>query len=188
MSMDDKKSLSDEYLCKKAQDGDRAAFDSLVARYVLSVNKRTNAYTESGLEQQDLSQEGMIGLMAAIRKYDPALGASFKTFAWLLIDRSIISAVKSAFRKKQIPRALTVYIDDESDLVSGEFSDPEFLLIAKEDLQNFNNRISECLTEFEKSVLKLYLSHNSYNNIAKTLNIPIKSVDNAMSRIRRKLK
>ncbi|MBQ2676088.1 MAG: sigma-70 family RNA polymerase sigma factor [Clostridia bacterium] len=184
----DLRQATDEELCALSKKGNDDAFSALVGRYIFTVHDRASGYYGSGIDSDDLTQEGMIGLMSAVRCYDKDCGASFRTFAWLCIDRSIISAVRSTLRKKQIPSSSIVSIDDwdEPDLNNG--SDPEAVLIAKEDMNLLNEKIFNRLTDFELSVLKMYLGGYSYSSIASSLACPVKAVDNALQRLRRKLK
>ncbi|OJU14445.1 MAG: hypothetical protein BGN88_14430 [Clostridiales bacterium 43-6] len=182
--------LSDEQLAERARCGDNDAFSALVARYVFTVKSRANHYNGSGIDPEDLAQEGTIGLMAAVRSYDKELGTSFRTFAWLCIDRSILSVVKASLRKKQIPKASLVSIDD-NDLDNCFFDgkdNPETLLIENEDIALFELKINELLSPFERKVLRYYLSGKNYSEIADSLNTLPKSVDNALQRVRHKLR
>ncbi len=167
--------------------GDEGAFGVLVSRYLYAVKARAHHYKGCGVELEDLSQEGLIGLMSAARTYDITCGTSFKTYAWLCIDRSIITAVKSTLAKKQIPPSSLVHIGEGRDLEENA-EDPAVAVIAKEDFKKFYNNAKGILSSLEYNVLKGYLAGLSYKEIAERMKIPVKTVDNAMRRVRRKLK
>lgn len=179
---------SDEELVFACKHGDNDAYSALVGRYLFAVRARAYAYDKSEIDFEDLVQEGLIGLMNAVKCYDSSFGASFSTFAYLCIDRNIMSAVKKTLSKKQIPKSALVFIEETSDFESKSFDNPEIALISKENIDLLKSKITEKLSNLEQSVLKLYLNGNSYDKIAKVLNISQKSVDNAMQRLRKKLK
>ncbi len=180
--------FSDEELAEKAKLGDNEAFSQLVVRYVFTVKSRVNHYNGSGIDPEDLTQEGTIGLMSAVRSFDKSLNTTFRTFAWLCIDRSIISAVKASLRKKQIPKSSLVSIDDSDFNVSISSDNPETMMIENEDIKLLEQKIKALLSSFERDVLRLYLSGKSYVDIAACLHSTPKSVNNALQRVRLKLK
>lgn len=179
---------SDEKLVNACKNGDDDAYSALIGRYLLAVRARAYAYDKSAIDFEDLVQEGLIGLMNAVKYYDSSFGASFSTFAYLCIDRNIMSAVKKSLSKKQIPKSALVFIDQTSDFESNHSDNPEIALISKENIDLLKTKITKKLSNMEQSVLKLYLNGNSYDEIAKILKISQKSVDNAMQRLRKKLK
>jgi len=182
--------FSDEELAEKAKLGDNEAFSALVVRYVFTVKSRVNHYNGSGIDPEDLAQEGTIGLMSAVRSFDKSLNTTFRTFAWLCIDRSIISAVKASLRKKQIPKASLVSMDDNDFNVSflDGADNPETMIIENEDIKLLEQKINQLLSSFERDVLRLYLNGKSYVEIAVCLHSTPKSVNNALQRVRLKLK
>ena len=186
--------FSDEELAALAQDGQADAFNALVVRYVVTVNMRVSCYRGTGIEPEDLAQEGMIGLMSAVRSFRPDTGACFRTFAWLCIDRSVLTAVRTPFRKKRIPEGkLVPFSEEPGEQISGyspreASGNPEHLLIAKEDTELFWEKVSRFLSLFEQQVLMKYLGGEDYRGIAKQLEVGPKAVDNALQRVRRKLK
>lgn len=182
--------FSDEDLAKKASNGDSDALSALVARYVFCVRSRAGSYAGSGIDAEDLSQEGMIGLIYAARHYDAALGAKFRTFAWLCIDRSIISVVRATMQKKKIPKDSLILVGSDEELLASQnpAENPETVLINRENAKALMETITRTLTDFEKQVLGLYLTGMSYADIAKKLSSTPKAVDNALQRLRRKLK
>ncbi len=183
--------LDDEQLAEQAKNGDSAAYDALLRRYVFLVHSRAAGYKGSNVDFEDLVQEGMIGLMHAVAGYDKDCGASFQTFARLCIDRNIISAVRATLRKKQIPKNSLVSIDDAGEPANTgdrHAQNPENVVIAKEELALLYQKIFASLNDFELGVLKLYLAGCSYRSIAEKFGCSYKAVDNAMQRLRRKLK
>lgn len=178
--------MSDEALAHAAAAGDDNAFAALISRYMRAVKARAQHYKSCGTDAEDLTQEGLIGLMAAVRSYDSTAAASFKTYAGLCIDRSMITAVRAALAKKQIPNGMLVELDESG--CSATSDDPAALYIAKENLKRFYKNAAEQLSAVEYRVLREYLAGLSYREIAERLGVPAKTVDNAMRRVRRKLK
>ena len=183
--------FSDESLVSLAAEGDKAAFDKLAARYIPVVALRASAFYEGNAElsNEDLGQEGFIGLIDAVKRYDENIGASFRTFAVLCIDRRMKSVIKASFRKKKIPKDSLVFIDDEDtpEIAANETENPENKVIALDEHRLLLERIRECSSEFEWTVLNHFLNGMSYQSIADRLKTSEKSVANALGRIRRKL-
>lgn len=183
---------ADEELIPLARRDDELAFQQLLDRYAPMVKSRVRAFTRAGLEADDLAQEGMIGLLGAIRVFDQRQ-ASFSTFARLCIDRMLIAAARQAGRQKRIPPECLVAEgpDDrpiKDFLASGDEDNPESILIAREEAERLRRRADETLSEFEYQVLSAYLSGDRYEEIAQRLASTSKAVDNALQRIRRKMK
>lgn len=188
----------DESLVFRVHSGDTEATEILIHKYRNFVRAKASKYFLCGGDREDIIQEGMIGLYKAIRDFRGDKLYSFRAFAELCITRQIISAVKSSTRKKHIP--LNSYIsldkpiyDDESahtliDVLSGpEALDPAELFIDQEVSSDFEQRISEKLSDLEKQVLSLYIAGHSYVEISEELDKHTKSIDNALQRIKRKL-
>lgn len=186
-SENDLRSLNDEKLAMLSKNGNHDAFSVLVGRYVFTVRNRASSYSGSGIDFEDLVQEGTIGLMYAVNAFEPEIGTGFYTLARLCIDRKIISAVRSTFRKKQIPQSSLVFLDDFDSHNLSKDSNPESVIIEREDLELLYKKIFSKLTDLELEVLKLYLSGYTYEGIASALECSVKSVDNALQRLRRKL-
>ena len=188
---------ADEALCTLAASGDRIAEEALVMRYHRLVRICARPYFLAGGDSEDLIQEGMVGLLAAIREYDSGKAASFRTFAEVCIKNRLISVIKAAARDKHIP--LNNYVSFETPLFSGNGDhyaygaadqlqeDPEAILLGREAFQERMRALEGQLSGFEASVLRLYLNGLSYSEIAAEVNKSPKSVDNAVQRIRRKL-
>ena len=190
--------LSDEELVARYQRGETAAADYLVEKYKNLVRMKARSYFLVGADHDDLIQEGMIGLYKAIRDYEPEHQAVFMTFASLCISRQIRTAVTASNRQKNAPLNSYVSLDspvsDETDedaklsdvLESRVEKSPEEIFFANEQKEDQLTRLLACLTKLERQVLELYLEGMSYTQIAKALDKPAKSIDNAIQRIRAK--
>ena len=182
--------LSDNELAAAAQNGDSKAYSALIGRYIFLVRNCAGGYFSDSLEFDDLVQEGFIGLMNAVKSFDPDCNTAFSTFAKLCVERNIISAVRKTLRKKQIPSSMLVFIDDDSydNVASADAANPENAVLNKESYERLKNDIFSKLSKTELRVLRAYLSGSSYEQIAEKLEISVKAVDNAMQRIRKKLR
>lgn len=193
--MSEEKILSDEELQQQARAGSREAEEALVVRYGRLVRICARPCFLAGGDSEDLIQEGMMGLLSAIREYDPHMSASFKTFAELCIKRRIYSAVKGASRKKHQPLndglSLEQVLSEESQshLAFNESFRriPEEQVLARESESEILAFHGSMFSKLEKEVLGLYLQGLSCQEIAAVTSRPTKSVDNAIQRIRRKL-
>jgi len=188
----------DEEIVVEAKNGNVRAQEYLINKYQNFVKVKAKSYFLIGADKEDIYQEGMIGLYKAIRDFKPDKLASFKAFAELCVTRQIITAIKTATRQKHIP--LNTYVslnkpvyDEESDrtlldvLSEAKVSDPEELMISREELSHIENEIGEVLSDLEMEVLASYLDGKSYQEIACDLNRHAKSIDNALQRVKRKL-
>lgn len=188
--------MSDETLCDRAASGDRIAEETLVLRYARLVRIFVRPYFLVGGDSEDLIQEGMVGLLKAVREYDPSQNASFHTYAELCMRSRIYSAIRAATRDKHAP--LNRYIPFEHPQLqeltdrsiargSSKNDDPETLLLQKEAHVELLGTIQDCLSDYERTVLELYLQGSSYSEIATEMGCSVKSVDNAVQRVQRKL-
>ncbi len=190
--------MLDEALVASAKDGDDHASEYLINKYRNFVRVKAKAYFLIGADREDIIQEGMIGLYKAIRDFRADKLSSFRAFAELCITRQIITAIKTATRQKHIP--LNSYIslnkpiyDEDSDrtlldvISSIKVSDPEELVINQEASATMRERIRKNLSELECRVLTAYLEGKSYQEMANELNRHVKSIDNALQRVKRKL-
>ena len=189
--------LTDEELISKIKQGDKSAQNALFEKYKDIVNMKANKFYIIGAEREDMVQEGLIGLYKAVKSFDDTKQNSFKTFANLCIERQLITAIKSSNRQKHIPLnssfSLNIAAYDEGDntevlevLDTKTAEDPLDTITKKEYFQYVESKIDESLSSFEKQVLNRYIQGESYNDIAEKLDTPIKSVDNAIQRIRKK--
>lgn len=194
--MSDYSVLSDPELLRLSAGGDEQAGDTLILRYRRIVRACIRPYFLAGGDSEDLLQEGMIGLLSAMRGFDPAVGASFRSYAELCIRRRVISAAKSAARQKHSPLndgiSLDEILSDEQQRVSsfaGQRFDrsPEDQVLAREREGDFITAYSRYLSAFEREILNYYLDGFSYGEIAGRCGRSAKSVDNAVQRIRKKM-
>jgi len=194
----DFKTLGDEDLVELAKTDNLLALEYLMYKYKNFVRSKARSYFLIGADRDDIVQEGMIGLFKAIRDYDKGKLASFRSFAEICITRQIITAIKSATRQKHMP--LNSYIslnkpvyEEESDrtlmdIISGsKVMDPMELFIGREDMDVMEGKIGKVLSELEMEVLMSYIDGRTYQEIAKDLCRDVKSIDNALQRIKRKL-
>ena len=189
--------LSDEELIRKMREGDEMAEEALLKRYKPLVLSRARAFYLTGGDRDDLVQEGMLGCYKAVCSFDKEKDVSFASFADLCIRRQIYSAVKLSNRKKHLPLNSSLSLDSPSDKESTstvmeslndiKTLDPEQLFIGQESFEEIAAAINSDLSKMEKQVLSLYLSGQSYQQIAAELNKPVKSVDNAIQRMKKKL-
>lgn len=191
--------LTDEEVVFAVKEGeDRAAQDYLINKYRNFVRAKARSYFLIGADREDIIQEGMIGLYKAIRDFRNDKLSSFRAFAELCVTRQIITAIKTATRQKHIP--LNSYIslnkpiyDEDSDrtlldvLSGARISDPEELVISREEFVDIKEKMEEILSDLEWKVLMSYLDGKSYQEIAAELRRHVKSIDNALQRVKRKL-
>ncbi len=192
------KDCSDEELVNLANRGNVIAEEYLITKFKRMVKLKARSYFLIGADAEDIIQEGMIGLYKAVRNFQFEKLSSFKAFAELCVTRQMITAIKSATRQKHIP--LNSYIslnrpifNEDSDRTlldvvdSVNIDDPQDLFMRDENLNSFKERIKRVLSNLEREVLESYLDAKSYKEIAAELGKQVKSVDNALQRIKRKL-
>ncbi|WP_341479095.1 RNA polymerase sporulation sigma factor SigH [Heliobacterium chlorum] len=196
--LDDFEQLVDEEVVELAKEGDEEALEYLINKYKNFVRAKARSYFLIGADREDIIQEGMIGLYKAIRDFRCDKLSSFRAFAELCITRQIITAIKTATRQKHIP--LNSYVslnkpiyDEDSDrtlldVISGtKITDPEELIISREEFDDIEEKMGEILSSLEWKVLMSYLEGKSYQEIAVDLKRHVKSIDNALQRVKRKL-
>ena len=190
--------MPDEEVVRIAQTNDNPALEYLLNKYKNFVRSKARSYFLIGADHEDIVQEGMIGLYKAIRDYKEDRQSSFRAFAELCITRQIITAIKTATRQKHIPLNSYVSLDkpmfDEKSertlldtITEDNFSNPEAMVISKEDLSVIEGKIGEMLSDLEKDVLIKYMEGKSYQEISEELDRHVKSIDNALQRVKRKL-
>lgn len=190
--------MVDEQIVDLAQNGNDPAQEYLINKYKNFVRAKARSYFLIGADREDIIQEGMIGLYKAIRDFRGEKLSSFRAFAELCITRQIITAIKTATRQKHIP--LNSYVslnkpiyDEDSDrtlldVISGtKITDPEELIISREEFDDIEEKMGEILSSLEWQVLMAYLEGKSYQEIAYELKRHVKSIDNALQRVKRKL-
>ena len=190
---------ADEHLVLAARTGDDAALCELLTKYRAFARVKARSYFLVGADREDIVQEGMIGLYKAIRDFNPDMQSSFRAFAELCVTRQIITAIKTATRQKHGP--LNNYVsfsrpvghDDDGERVLGDviptvaISDPADLVISAERIRALQAHFDDVLSDLETEVLRLYVEGKSYQEIAERLQRQVKSIDNALQRIKRKL-
>ena len=190
--------LTDEQIISQIKDGDEQALSFLLDKYKDLVNSKVGKYFIIGAEREDIIQEGMIGLYKAIKGFDHCKQNTFKTFANLCIERQLITAIKSSNRQKHMP--LNSYLslntsayendEDGTELIEtfevDTIEDPLETIMKQESFDEIQNAVNKSLSKFEGQVLERYMQGESYEVIAKRLDTPVKSVDNAIQRIRKK--
>ncbi|WP_221569206.1 RNA polymerase sporulation sigma factor SigH [Alkalihalobacillus sp. TS-13] len=190
--------LEDELIVEQVHEGNSPALEYLINKYKNFVRAKARSYFLIGADREDIIQEGMIGLYKAIRDFKEDKLSSFKAFAELCITRQMITAIKTATRQKHIP--LNSYVsldkpiyDEESDrtlldvICGSRVTDPEELIINQEEFDDIELKMGELLSDLERKVLMLYLDGRSYQEISVDLNRHVKSIDNALQRVKRKL-
>jgi RNA polymerase sporulation-specific sigma factor len=190
--------MEDEEVIDLVHHGEIEALEFLIHKYRLYVRAKAKSYYLIGADREDIIQEGMIGLFKAIRDFNKEKVTAFKSFAELCITRQIITAIKTATRQKHIP--LNSYVsldkpifDDESDrtlmdiVTNSKELSPEELVISKEEVNDIEIKMSELLTDFERGVLYSYLDGQSYKEISLKYKRSSKAIDNALTRVKRKL-
>ena len=192
--------MSDDELLELINKKDTDALDFLICKYKDLVNSKVNKYFIIGAEKEDIVQEGLIGLYKAIKDYKPDKQNSFKSFANLCIERQLITAIKSSNRQKPMPLNsylslnMTAFENEDGNndtqivdvLENTVIEDPLDTITKKEYFSSVENVIDSSLSDFEKKVLNRYVQGESYVKIAERLDAPVKSVDNAIQRIRKK--
>ena len=190
-------SMSDEQLIQQLRAGETKWMDYLLDKYKPLVRKKANAMYLIGGDTDDLIQEGMIGLFKAIRDYDTAKETGFSGFAQLCVTRQIYSAVEASNRKKHTPLNTYVSFYSQADeegkslaetLISDELYNPEELIINQENVQYFWEKLKERLSAMERQVLDQYLSGLNYQQIAENMEKSPKAIDNALQRIKGKIR
>ena len=190
--------LTDEQIISQIKEGDEQALSFLLNKYKDLVNSKVGKYFIIGAEKEDIIQEGMIGLYKAVKNFDNSKQNTFKTFANLCVERQLITAIKSSNRQKHMP--LNSYLslntsaynndEDGTELIEtfevDTIEDPLETIMKKEYFNEIQDVMHKSLSKFEEKVLDRYIQGESYEVIAKKLETPVKSIDNAIQRIRKK--
>ena len=196
----DYEKMTDDELIKLSKKEDKSALNFLIERYKETVNIKVSKYYINGAEKEDIIQEGLIGLFKAIKNYNPEKDNSFKSFANMCIERQVITAIKGSNRQKHMPLNSYVSLNNptyensdgelENPLIDvlevNTVEDPLETITKNEYIKNVEKAIDQSLSQFEKQVLNKFIEGQSYAQIAESLKSPVKSVDNAIQRIRKK--
>lgn len=183
--------IPDEELIRRAQNGEKKLEEFLIDKYKGMVRKKAHAMFLIGGEQEDLIQEGMIGLFRAVRDYRPSKNASFATFASLCVERQIYKAIEISGRQKHRPLNSYISLSEENSPLKNtedtKQQNPEEIIIDRESTNLMQEKIKEKLSPFENQVLRAYLEGKDYHQIARQMEKSPKSIDNALQRIRNKI-
>ncbi len=183
--------FTDEELLERINHHDGKVEEYLLNKYKPLVRKKARAMYLAGGDTDDLIQEGMLGLFKAVRDFRPGKAASFSTFAQICIERQLYNAIQSSKRQKHQPLNSYVSLSDEefaSQLIQLSVQNPEAIIIDQESTAGIEKMIQSALSDFENQVLKLYLEGADYVQISEKLDRSVKSIDNALQRIRQKVK
>lgn len=190
--MDNYEQFTDEELIERLRDGEQELEDYLMEKYKEMVLKKAHAMFIVGGEREDLIQEGMIGLFRALRDYQPGKSATFATFANLCVERQIYKAIEMSGRLKNKPLNSYISLSEEEspilDSLAFEQQDPEAIVIDRENVNVMQEKIRQHLSRFETRVLDSYLEGMTYTQIAEAMGKSPKSIDNALQRIRGKIR
>lgn len=179
--------LSDAELAVLVKSGNDSAFDVLTLRYLRNIGFLANKYSADGYERNDFVQEGLMGLLNACRTFDIAQKTSFKSYVDIVVERRFISIVRKAKAQKAVPSASIVSLEESTEELEGEHTNPEELMIAKEHFSLLFGKLRELLSDREYRVLMMYCGGLSYAEIAEKLCITAKSADNALQRAKKKI-
>ena len=183
--------IPDEELIRRAQNGEKKLEEFLIDKYKGMVRKKAHAMFLIGGEQEDLIQEGMIGLFRAVRDYRPSKNASFATFASLCVERQIYKAIEISGRQKHRPLNSYISLSEENSPLKNtedtKQQNPEEIIIDRESTNLMQEKIKERLSPFENQVLRAYLEGKDYHQIARQMEKSPKSIDNSLQRIRNKI-
>lgn len=181
--------LNDAQLSYFVRDGDDFAFNELISRYISVIKSKIYGCRNLGIDDEDLFQEGLIGLLNAAKTFDSSGKASFNTYAGLCIKRRMYNLYRSAMRQKRVPIGnLVSFNENDENIKDRDLDNPELFLIKKEEMALKNHYIKKTLSGLEFKVLSMYLMGYSYNEISDEINVNHKAVDNALQRIKKKLR
>ncbi len=178
---------SDDALAKLSKDGDESAFNELVMRYLGKITSIARKYSAQGYEQNDFVQEGLMGLLYAVKTFDPEGGMSFKSFVSLVAERRFISIIRRQNTQKCVPMSAIVELDTLDSEVVDLSRSPEEQIMLKEQIDLAMQKLRGILSARELEVFVLYTDGLSYTSIARRLGVSEKSVDNALQRARKKI-
>jgi len=191
--LSDRITITDDELVSKAKASEPDAFAALIVRYEPIARTLTKGYNIVGLEPDDLTQEALTGLIKAVRSFDNACNVPFRAFAILCMKRQVQTAIKIGLAGKQQPLRDYIPLDDGSELsvytpCDRRTESPESIVIMEEEIKAREQKMRSLLSAFEQEALNLYLSGHSYEEMSKRMKSTAKSVDNALQRVRRKLR
>ena len=186
--MDKLSNLTETQILSLAKEGDNEAYNQIITKYRPAVEAAASKHADSPIERDDLIQEGMIGLLAATKSFDSGKGASFTTYCYTCINNSIQTALRKVNRRKDVPKNSVIPLEEEFvDKATSSLS-AEDSFLAQESVSMLTWQLDNNLSQFENNVLRLHMVGCSYNEIAAKLSKDSKAIDNALQRIRKKLK
>ena len=186
--MSHKKDLSEREILSLSKNGDNEALDLIISKYRASVEAAVSKISDSPIEREDLIQEGLIGLLAAVRSFDPSRETAFSTYCYTCINNSLQTALRKVSRKKDVPQNIVVPLEEEFINSKNTAISAEESFLAQESVSVLTALLEKELSEFENEVLRMHIAGCSYKEIADKLSKTPKAVDNALQRIRKKLK
>ncbi|MDE6385726.1 MAG: sigma-70 family RNA polymerase sigma factor, partial [Eubacterium sp.] len=180
--------LTETEILSLSKEGDNEALTFIITRYRAAVEVLASKYSDSPIEREDLIQEGMIGLLAAINSFDCSKGAAFSTYCYTCINNSLQTALRKVSRRKDVPQNSVVPLEEEFVNSKNSVLSAEDSFLAQESVSMLTQQLQNELSEFENNVLRLHMIGCSYREIANKLGKTPKAIDNALQRIRKKLK
>lgn len=182
------RNLTDEELAVLAANGDDESMARLISAVTPIAKAKASKFADSGVPGEDLTQEGMLGFLDAVRTFDPAKGSSFRAYAETCINNRILSAVRTNFNNKNAALSNAVPLEYETHEMSDSSADPANIISEKIDSERIESLLSEGFSAFEKQVIGLRFLGKSYSQISEELGCSEKAVDNALQRIRKKMR
>ena len=183
-----KKDLNEAEILTLSKKGDNEALNLIISKYRTAVEAAVSKISDSPIEREDLIQEGLIGLLAAVRSFDLSRETAFSTYCYTCINNSLQTALRKVSRKKDVPQNIVVPLDEEFINSKNTAISAEESFLAQESVSLLTNLLESELSEFENNVLRMHIVGCSYKEIADKLGKSPKAVDNALQRIRKKLK
>lgn len=188
MRKNEKAYLSDEELAVLAANGDDESMAMLISKVTPIAAAKASSFAKARIPDEDLTQEGMLGFLDAVRTFDPENGASFRGYAETCINNRIVSAVRVNFNNKNAALSNAVAFEDDGADIGDIRTDPAFIVTQKDESEYFEKLLSSGLSDFERDVIRLRLKNQSYSQVAKSLGCSRKAVDNAIQRIKKKMR
>lgn len=188
MRKNEKAYLSDEELAVLAANGDDESMALLISKVAPIAAAKAASHSKARIPDEDLTQEGMLGFLDAVRTFDPLNGATFKGYAETCINNRIVSAVRVSFNNKNAALSNAVAFDENGEDIGDVSSDPANIVSQKDESEYFERLLSSGLSDFEREVIRLRLENKSYSDVAKELDCSEKAVDNALQRIKKKMR
>lgn len=188
MRENEKKSLSDEALAVLAADGDDESMALLISKVTPIARAKASGFAKARVSDEDLTQEGMLGFLDAVKSYDPSKGVPFKAYAETCINNRIVSAVRVNYNNKNAALSNALPFEDDGADIGDISTDPAFIISQKDESEYLEKLLSSGLSDFERNVIRLRLKNQSYSQVADSLGCSEKAIDNALQRIKKKMR